>query len=172
MKNTRILLLILGLLLLSGNASAIMISGTVGNEYKKMDLTMEEISSLISNYRAETKKDAKHLKKANKKFNKLNKFVSKMAGMSEAKAARKAGKLSNKQRKLASILNTMNLGLSAYVAGEAQGTDGQTQPDHYTVGADSGSTGEARGIPEPSTIALLGIGLAGFAAARRFKQQS
>lgn len=167
MENIQKLLVGLGLLFLSSNASAIMISGTVNDEYKKMDLSMEEIAVLLRDYRADTKKQAKYLKKANKKLNKLSGFLSKKtaAGLSDKKAAKLARKKIKKERKLASILSSMDLDLTAFLASEAGSTGGQYEPgpDHedYT-----------KGVPEPSTIALLGIGLAGFTATRRLKRQS
>jgi hypothetical protein len=167
MKNIRKLLIGLGLLFLSGNAAAIMIAGTVDAVSKKMDLSMEEIAGLLDDYQPETKKQSKHLKKANKKFNKLSGFLLKMtaADLSDKKAAKKARKQSKKEQKLASLLDKMGLDLTAFLVA------GDPVPAVTTTGGGE-TEGDTKRVPEPSTIALLGIGLAGFAAARRLKQQS
>jgi hypothetical protein len=167
MKNIRKLLIGLGLLLLSGNAAAIMIGGTVDAVYKKMDLSMEEIAVLLRDYQAESKKQVKYLKKANKKFNKLSAFLSKKtaAGLSDKKAAKLARKQVKKEQKLASILNSMDLDLTAFLASAAVPTDVQYVP---VPDQEDGT----QGVPEPATIALLGIGLAGFATTCRLQRQS
>jgi hypothetical protein len=165
MQNMRILLVCLGLLLLSGNATAIMISGTVNDEHGKMDLSMEEIAVLLRDYQAESKKQVKYLKKANKKFDKLSGLLSKMtaADLSDKKAAKLARKQVKKEQKLAAILNSMDLDLTAFLASAAVPTDVQ-----YVPGSDQED--DTKGVPEPTTIALLGIGLAGFTTARRLKR--
>lgn len=168
MKNIRKLLIGLGLLFLSGNAAAIMIGGTVDAEYKKMDLSMEDIAGLLRDYQAETKKESKYLNKANKKFNKLSGFLLKMtaADLSDKKAAKMERKQSKKEQKLVSILDKMGLELTAFLVA---GVD----PDPANTTTGGGETeGDTKSVPEPSMIALLGIGLAGFAAACRLKQQS
>jgi len=161
MNILRTTLLSLGLLLLSGNATAIMINGDVGGKDMRMDLSLVEIASLLRDYQAESKKETKLLKKANKKYGKANKLTAKIAGMSEEKAAKKQRKLDKKNRKLASILNKMNLDLIAYMASEVN--PGPT---------DSGTVGDTRSVPEPPIIALLGIGLVGFAATRRLRRHT
>ena len=167
MENMQKILVGIGLLFLSGNAAAIMIGGTVDAEYKKMDLSMQDIAGLLRDYQADTKKQAKYLKKANKKFNKLSRFLLKMtaADLSDKKAAKKERKKSKKEQKLASLLNKMGFDLTAFLVA------GDPVPAVTTTGGGE-TEGDTKRVPEPSTIALLGIGLAGFAAARRLKQQS
>lgn len=184
MKNTQKLLLGLGLLLLSVNAAAIMISGTVGTEFKTIDLSMDKIASLLSTYQADTKQESKLLKKANKKYRKIDSLVSKLAGMTAAKAAKKNKKLLKKQQKLAAVMNKMNLDLTAYMVAAVNPPNPPTTPDNNIPptqptggqGTDTQSdpvyTGDAKSVPEPSSIALLGIGLVGFAAARRLRSHS
>ena len=159
MKNIRKLLIALGLLMLSGNAAAIMITGTVEGISQDMDLDREQIASLLSEFQAETKKEKKALKKGNKLLKKITTLEAKQA---------KPKKLGKKERKLARLLKRLGLDLSNFLT-----TELKINPAALTVPVTvAATTGEAKGVPEPSSIALLGIGLAGFAAARRFKKRS
>jgi len=188
MKNLRKFLVSLGLVLLTNNATAIMINGTIGSDYMEMDLSMQNIAGLLDDYQAETRKESKYLKKANKRFDKLSRFQSKMASsdMGEQKAARK---WSRKERRLASVLDKMDLDLTAFMVaavepvsqdntppvmtgGEESDGQSQSDSDYEDDHSDSGNVVDVKSVPEPSTLALLGIGLVGFAAARRLKRRT
>ena len=152
-----------GLLALSGNAAAIMIQG------KQVD-NLDDVRMLLSAYTPDGKKQIKNLSKAGKIVEKVE------AAMNKNKSAKKVGKKERKAEKRLAKL-ALNLSLLAQAApleveiepkppgiGEPEPGPG---PD---AGPGPGEPGDAESIPEPSIIALLGLGLIGIGAVRRFKK--
>jgi hypothetical protein len=162
----------IGLLLLAGNATAMMISGKSDIGPVTVDMSMDEIYELLQSYQPGTKKEKKYSKKADKKYSKINKSQSKLDGStSDKKAAKLVKKIEKKEQKLAALLRKMNLDLSAYLTSEISPavTDIGNFPGEDTSGDQPGN--DTRNVPEPSVLALLAIGLIGFGATR-FRRQS
>ena len=82
------------------------------------------------------------------------------------KQGRKASKLASGRGnpvKLERKINKLGIKISALMAGV---------PDINSVTLPDGEGGETNGVPEPSTIALLGLGLVGIGAARRLRKKA
>jgi len=160
MKTYATSLIGIGLLLLAGNATAMMISGKSDTGPVTVDMSMDEIYELLQSYQPGTKKEKKYGKKADKKYSKINKLHSKLDGStSDKKAAKLVKKIGKKEQKLAALLRKMNLDLSRFLAA---GTG--DFPGEYTTGDQPGN--DVRNVPEPSVLALLAIGLVGIGASR------
>jgi len=210
------------LLLLSGNAAAIMISnqlyGSSGYSLNDIDVAILAFQDNISGRKAfqeniSVRKDKRRLKKTIRKDNRrlkkairLDRKIKQLAGKIDRamlsdkirKAQRKNKRLGRKEAKMLAILadylpeldkfmqngNMPEAGdiappepdvllplLEIELTAEPSNHDGNTPPGATTTYEDSSGQTETAAIPEPSMLALLGLGFAGlmFAGRKRIK---
>lgn len=190
------------LLMLSGNAAAVMMNeqlyGNSGYSLSDFDMAIQDFEDEVSG-----KKSKKRLKKALKLDRKIERLIYKIddaiASNKERKLKRKNRKLAKKEAKLLDILAgylptldelEQNGGilstnipppqpdiilpptgiiLTQVVPGEtpAPGNTGGNTPPEGTVTTSETPSGQTESVPEPSTFALLGLGLACMALPRR-----
>jgi len=145
------------MLALSGNAAAIIMNddGSKTMEYSDYASIIQDV---IAGVYADTAQDERRSARVAKKQSKLDAKLVKLAteDLSNKKQRRLEKRVSRLETKIASILNKMDIMAKL--------------PDSVIlaiIGApDNGS------VPEPSTIALLGMGLVGIGAARRLRKKA
>ena len=149
MNKIKQILIGVSMIALSGNASAIMMNDD-GSRYAAVESIMQEFvtaGSLTADIESimikAMKKGRKYDRKAAKLFDGRGNPV-----------------------KLERKINKLGIKISALMAGVPD-INSVTLPD-----GEGGEGGETNGVPEPSTIALLGLGLVGIGAARRLRKKA
>jgi len=177
-KHTLIGLALIGL---TGNASAVMIGNGTNIHYNDTyDLIQAVKSGAYSdNY-------SRFSKKITRKDDRIGEVSARLDRGKADKSLNKTQKsnikynIRKKEHKIVKLLNRMGFFKTASalpVEGNPGGSQGYVEDDRGNTGGNGGNTGgtitdngNTSNIPEPSTIALLGLGLLGIGAARRFKK--
>ncbi|MEN8205327.1 MAG: PEP-CTERM sorting domain-containing protein [Pseudomonadota bacterium] len=150
-----------GMIALSGNAAAIMIS--VGDtEYTNFKSLRPVIQDILGDDMTFTGQDAIYQARIEKKLNRFNNKGLKI------KALRAAGGRSAKIKRLKVQRRSLKKGMMRNVARmDLAGLSGSISNLEAII-----PNGEPENVPEPSTIALLGLGLVGIGAARRLRKKA
>ena len=163
MNKIKRILIGVGMLAMCGNAAAIIINddGSKTMEYADYaDLIQDVIAGMYN----ETEQDALYSVKVSKKQAKLDKKLIKLAAADpgsnrESNLQRRVSRL---QTKIAKILTKMDITAKL--------------PDTVVLAlnecGDGARCSDNESVPEPSTIALLGLGLVGIGAARRLRKKA
>ena len=141
------------ILALSGSASAIMIHGNNIEDVGSLIPVVEGILSgdIVSNI---TQKRENRLAKNYRKYGRASLVLEAgdLNGKRQENVTNRMTRKANKMMKIASKLQYQEIAISTIEEGNGEGGD--------------------TGIPEPSTIALLGLGLVGIGAARRLRKKA
>jgi len=147
------------MLALSGNAAAIIMNddGSKTMEYSDYE-SMNIIQDVIAGVYNETAQDQRRSDRIARKQTKLDTKLVKLAteDLSNKKERRLNRRVSRLQTKIATVLNKMDI---------------MAKLDDSVIHAILGDTGN-ESVPEPSTIALLSMGLIGLGAARRLRKKA
>jgi len=142
-----------GMIALSGNAAAMIISDGSGN-MKFSDYDMDFIQAVIN---GEYQLAERYRAKLGKKVGRLEVKMAKLEtrGIGAGNKRRLNNKISRKEGKIAKFMNRVGLDQIA-----------------LSLPIENGPTSPGENVPEPSTIALLGLGLVGIGAARRLRKKA
>jgi len=148
-----------GMLAMCGNAAAIIINDDGSKTMEYADYA-DVIQDVIAGMYNETEQDELYSFKVGKKQHKIDNKLLKLAeaDTGSKRESNLQRRISRLQTKIASILGKMNIPDTVVLALNECSDDAKC--DH------NGS------VPEPSTIALLGLGLVGIGAARRLRKKT
>jgi hypothetical protein len=160
MKNIILTSVFVGMLGFYGNAMAFMISGNT--EY--VSIPRDLIMQIIADGKIATNKIEKKLgKKVGKSQNKID-----ILSLKGDLTNRQTNKKTKHENRIVALLNGMDVTDSSALITDSIVSEGEFPPAAEKL--DENQQGE--NVPEPSVLALLGLGLAGLGVARRFKRSA
>jgi hypothetical protein len=155
-----------GMLALSGNAAAIIMNGDGSKTFEYSDYA-DLIQDVIAGMYNDTAQDERRSARVAKKQHKVDKKLLRLAtaDLSNKVESRVSNRVSRLQTQIANILTKMDIMAKL--------------PDSVVLALNGGDCGESArcdddngSVPEPSTIALLGLGLVGIGVARRLRKKA
>lgn len=154
-----------GMLALSGNAAAIIMNGDGSKTFEYSDYA-DLIQDVIAGMYNDTAQDERRSARVAKKQQKVDKKLLRLAtaDLSNKVENRVTNRVSRLQTQIANILTKMDI--------MAKLPDSVVLALNDDCGESSSCGNDNGSVPEPSTIALLGLGLVGIGVARRLRKKA
>ena len=154
-----------GMLALSGNAAAIIMNGDGSKTFEYSDYA-DLIQDVIAGMYNDTSQDERRATRVAKKQLKVDKKLVRLAtaDLSNNVENRINHRVTRLQSQIANILTKMDI-MTKLPDSVELALNGE-------CGDSIGCNGDHESVPEPSTIALLGLGLVGIGVARRLRKKA